>query len=702
MAGHAGQKQPSLRGVADFSQGKLRMPKGVAENKPFHGADPVDGVKRISIRWRVLIPLTALIALLVVTCGLVLFFETRKRVTTESAEAFKRIPNAFQVALNEDASRLTETLEAISNDHSLKSHFANGDMQAVSKSAAPLFVQLSNTRHITHFYFLDPDRICRLRVHQPKRKDDKINRFTALQAEKNQKIAWGIELGPLGTFTLRVVKPWYHEGKLIGYLELGEEIEHITNSLEQNLGMEFFVAVKKEFLDQNKWSDGMKMLGKNADWDEYPSHVVISHSGRKLPEKLAGELAEHHHISDTEFWQTETRSHEGRKYRAAFFGLKDAGNKEVCDLISMRDVTVASASMARTTLWMSMTCAIVGGLIIISLYFLLGKLERTLSRRSEDLRASLASTRQAETKFHTLYDSSSDAIMMLDESGFFDCNPATLKMFGMDSKEAFCSLHPADVSPEHQPDDRCSIIAANERMATAKQEGCCRFEWDHKRLDTGEVFPAEVLLTAMILDGKRILQASVRDISERKQAIEEREKLLHDMKERIKEIRCLYTVANMVAECVSLKDLFTSVSAILPSAWHYPDITRSRVIFDGHEYACQNFNLTRWKQSANIVVGGKILGSVDVCYLEERPELNEGPFFNEERDLLNSIVNLLATAITRMQSIEDIKQANTHLELATIRANKLAAQAEAASVAKSEFLANMSHEIRTPMNGIIG
>lgn len=125
---------------------------------------------------------------------------------------------------------------------------------------------------------------------------------------------------------------------------------------------------------------------------------------------------------------------------------------------------------------------------------------------------------RSETKFRTLYDSASDAVMLLDEKGFFDCNDATVGIFGCKDKEEFCTKHPADLSPAEQPCGTDSMTLANQRIATAIEEGSHRFEWLHKRLDTGESFPAEVLLNALELDGKPALQAVVRDISDRKHA----------------------------------------------------------------------------------------------------------------------------------------------------------------------------------------
>ncbi|HEX5337448.1 MAG TPA: EAL domain-containing protein, partial [Gallionella sp.] len=125
---------------------------------------------------------------------------------------------------------------------------------------------------------------------------------------------------------------------------------------------------------------------------------------------------------------------------------------------------------------------------------------------------------QSEMKFRTLFDSTGDAVMLLDERGFFDCNAAALTMFGCVTREEFCSKHPADLSPPEQPGGHDSMSLANQMIATAMQDGSHRFEWMHQRADNGATFPAEVLLSAMELDGKKVLQATVRDITERKQA----------------------------------------------------------------------------------------------------------------------------------------------------------------------------------------
>jgi PAS domain S-box-containing protein len=132
-----------------------------------------------------------------------------------------------------------------------------------------------------------------------------------------------------------------------------------------------------------------------------------------------------------------------------------------------------------------------------------------------NLRSSEHDLKKIASQFQILFKLSPDAIMLLDEKAFTDCNPATLKIFGCNEKSDFVGKHPSQFSPVKQPNGVDSMILANERIATAFNDGSNRFEWQHTRLD-GSAFPADVLLVAFEQDGKRILQATVRDITAQK------------------------------------------------------------------------------------------------------------------------------------------------------------------------------------------
>ena len=144
--------------------------------------------------------------------------------------------------------------------------------------------------------------------------------------------------------------------------------------------------------------------------------------------------------------------------------------------------------------------------------------------------------RESEEKYRTLYDSSRDAIMMLTpEEGFLSGNPAAVEIFGCKDEKEFTSRTPHNLSPQYQPDGTLSSEKDKQMMAIAMKKGSHFFEWAHKRMN-GHEFPATVLLTRMELQGRRMLQATVRDITERKQAEEKIEASLREKGALLREI----------------------------------------------------------------------------------------------------------------------------------------------------------------------
>ncbi|MDD5223457.1 MAG: PAS domain S-box protein [bacterium] len=128
-----------------------------------------------------------------------------------------------------------------------------------------------------------------------------------------------------------------------------------------------------------------------------------------------------------------------------------------------------------------------------------------------------ASLWENEKKYRAMFEMSRDAIMICDREGFLDCNSATLNIFGCSSRDQFISKHPSELSPPTQPDGKVSLSASQERIEAAFATGVQSFEWIHRRMD-GTMFPAEVSLSRIVIGGKQVIQAIVRDITERRRA----------------------------------------------------------------------------------------------------------------------------------------------------------------------------------------
>jgi len=145
-----------------------------------------------------------------------------------------------------------------------------------------------------------------------------------------------------------------------------------------------------------------------------------------------------------------------------------------------------------------------------------------------------------------------------------------------------------------------------------------------------------------------------KEITERKKIQKVFNRKTHDLGERIKEINCLYSISNLFElQDISMDELFQKIVNLMSLSWQYPEITCSRIVFDKQEYLSDNFKESAWKQNISILVDGKKKGEAEVFYLEKMPELDEGPFLNEERDLINEIAERIGQYIERKQADEN-------------------------------------------------
>ena len=139
--------------------------------------------------------------------------------------------------------------------------------------------------------------------------------------------------------------------------------------------------------------------------------------------------------------------------------------------------------------------------------------------------------------------------------------------------------------------------------------------------------------------------------------ITERKKTEHELKERIKELTCLQKIYEIIQDVdLSLDNVLQKIVKLIPPAWQYPEITCAKISYEDKEYKTKNFRDTKWKQSTQIHVDRKQIGTVEVCYFEERSESNNSPFLDEEWNLINNIGAILETYIKEKKSENALKR----------------------------------------------
>jgi len=130
-----------------------------------------------------------------------------------------------------------------------------------------------------------------------------------------------------------------------------------------------------------------------------------------------------------------------------------------------------------------------------------------------------------------------------------------------------------------------------------------------------------------------------------------------ELGERVKELKCLIDVSNFAyLKDTSLEKRLQEIINILPKAWQFPEFTQARLKIEDKEIKTNNFQKSDWKLDKEIQVYGESKGKIEVCYLKEMPDADEGPFLKEERDLINALALRLGEIIERDQAVDDLKK----------------------------------------------
>lgn len=493
--------------------------------------------------YRLMIPLSVTIMLLILSFTVAFLIVHQQDMKRFNQHIMADAARSLEMSLAKKAQMLNALEDVLLKDPQLYEALLAQDRERLRTLYDPTFLKLHDEYSITHFYFHLSNRTNLLRLHRPDMHGDLIDRFTAREAERSGKTASGIELGPLGTFTLRVVQPIYLSGALIGYIELGQEIEGVLQSLHQRLGIEMAVTIRKNALEQKKWEAGMRMLGREANWNRYRDEVIIYHS---MPH-FSSELNQFVHGSWSHIHNETTAKalFDNRSWRVLAHTLEDVSGTEVGDLLVFLDVTDSQKGFFQLA-------AITAALALILLSGLFTFLYVILRRSDDSIKTQHAKLVASEDRHRSLLDA-------INRSGLFlfvvdgeyrvrYMNESMKKTFGHASGKLCFN----DVAGYSDPCPHCRLQEVIENQKTV---------YYHSTLANGRSFNM-IAVPYVDVDGTPCKLEVMQDITAQRQ-IESEKKILEQKLQRAQKMEAIGLLAGGVAH-----DLNNILSGIVA----YPEL----------------------------------------------------------------------------------------------------------------------------------
>jgi DNA-binding CsgD family transcriptional regulator len=141
-------------------------------------------------------------------------------------------------------------------------------------------------------------------------------------------------------------------------------------------------------------------------------------------------------------------------------------------------------------------------------------------------------------------------------------------------------------------------------------------------------------------------------------------KLVIALRERIKELNCLYGISQLAEKYSdSIDNLLKELVNFLPYSWQYPEYACSKITYNNKIYKSKEFKNTKWQQASPILLFNNKVGEVSIFYTQECPPADEGPFLKEERVLIEAIAERVGNILLRISMEKELQETNRQLKV---------------------------------------
>lgn len=271
----------------------------------------------------------------------------------------------FDNHINRETLVIKSFLKLVAEKENIYTAFMDLNKEKLFNDTKAIYNNLNLNNNITHFYFIKTDGEVFLRVHDFKRDSDVIKRYTFLKAKETATVFSGVEFGIKKNYTLRVVYPWIVEGQLIGYIEIGKEIDKVMQTLSDQLGIEVAIAVEKA-----EYKETLKLVQKRLETFLQTKTQYIVYSTLPKNKKLIQLFEE----SKQDNWI----NLQDKNYISYMSALEDVSKQKLGETLFLVDITSEYKEL-ESSFFFYVSIMLVGTfLMLLSVYFFIRKKQQEL------------------------------------------------------------------------------------------------------------------------------------------------------------------------------------------------------------------------------------------------------------------------------------------------------------------------------------
>lgn len=316
-----------------------------------------------------------------------------------------------------DTKIFSTIIDMVDSDKSIIKSFESGDKKELFESIKPLYDKLNKNIDLTHFYFILNDGTVFLRVHNYSADGDVVKRTTFLNSQQTNSLSSGLEFGLMKNYTLRVVKPWIVNGRRIGYIELGKEIDKTIGHYSELLNTHIYMAVKKDAYKNAPEDVKNSLNSRTATKNHY-----IAYGTTVVPENIESILDGKLNNSEIDL--------NGSKYFVATEPLVDISKKNLGYFIFLSDMSDEHLLMHK-----SIKILIIFLMLPISIMLFIGV--ALIKRRESTIYNLTGQLNEKNKKLQKLFDVQRNITIISNGKKTLLLNKAALSFFNVDNIDEF-------------------------------------------------------------------------------------------------------------------------------------------------------------------------------------------------------------------------------------------------------------------------